>query len=92
MIMLPLTISLRIKNPEGRGFRLWLPLFLIWPLVLILVLAFTPLVLLISLILWPFGKGRAPLMFAPVILYVLCNLRGMRVDISGEEQVYVNIK
>ena len=93
MIMLPLTINLRIKNPEGKGFRLWLPLFLIGPFTLILVLAFSPIVLLLSLILWPSGRGKRLLMAAPLTLYLFCHLRGMMVDIdSGEEKVYINIK
>jgi len=92
MIMLPLTINLRIKNPDGKGFRFWLPLFLIWPFVLILVLAFAPPVLLLSLILWPSGRGKKLLMAAPLTLYLFCHLRGIMVDISGEEEVYINIK
>lgn len=93
MIMLPMSLRLRIRNPEGKGFRLWLPLFLIWPFTLILALAFAPLVLLISLILWPFGKGKQLLIAAPLILYLLCHLRGVMVDINNdEEQVFIKIQ
>ncbi len=40
----PLVLDLRVVRPERRPFRLWLPLFLLWPLALVLgvlALAFT---------------------------------------------------
>ena len=93
MIMLPLMLRIRIKNPEGKGFGLWLPLFLIWPIGLVLVLAFAPIVLLLSLILWPFGKGRPLLLAAPMTLYLICHLRGLMVDVKNdEEQVFVKFQ
>lgn len=40
----PLVIDVRIKEAGSRGFRIWLPFFLLWPLllpILALVLSFT---------------------------------------------------
>ncbi len=32
----PLVIDVRVKEEDSRGFRIWLPLFLLWPLFFIL--------------------------------------------------------
>lgn len=34
----PMVMSLRVTRAEGKPFRLWLPLFLLYPLLLVLVL------------------------------------------------------
>jgi hypothetical protein len=34
----PLVIDVRVKEEGSRGFRIWLPVFLLWPLLLLLVL------------------------------------------------------
>lgn len=36
MSLPPLVLDLRVLSPERRPFHLWLPLFLLWPLVLVL--------------------------------------------------------
>ena len=30
----PLVVDVRVKQPDAKGFRIWLPLFLLWPLLL----------------------------------------------------------
>lgn len=41
MLLLPMIIDVRVREEGNRGFRLWLPFFLLWPLVLpIFALAF----------------------------------------------------
>ena len=42
----PLVIDVRVKEEGSRGFRIWLPLFLLWPLLFVL-LALTLVVTLI---------------------------------------------
>ncbi|MDA3935616.1 MAG: hypothetical protein PF636_01940 [Actinomycetota bacterium] len=38
MAMLPPTVvNVRIREPDSRGFRIWLPLFLLWPLLLLII-------------------------------------------------------
>jgi len=93
MIMLPIAASLWIKNSNNMNFRIWLPIFLIWPFVISLILVLVPVILLISLILWPSGKGRPLLLAAPIMLYVLGNLRGFMIDISGaKEKIFIKIE
>lgn len=89
MIWPPSLLGIRIGR-ETRGFRLWLPLFLIWPPVLLLALAFLPLVLLLSLMLWPAGWGRTILLTGPWFFRMFCALRGLIIDVqNGTNRVYI---
>ena len=36
-IMPPLVIDVRVRERDAKGFRIWFPFFLLWPLLLILV-------------------------------------------------------
>ncbi|HEY6250703.1 MAG TPA: hypothetical protein VI685_12140 [Candidatus Angelobacter sp.] len=44
--MIPLMAVIGFRNYNGRGFRLWIPLFLVWLLLLPLVLVLLPLAFL----------------------------------------------
>jgi hypothetical protein len=92
MIWPPSVLHLRIHNSR-RHFRLWLPLFLIWPLMLMIFLALSPLVLVLAVVLWPSGMGK-PLLFAgPVLFRVLCALRGLEVNVEQpSERVLISIR
>ena len=92
MIRPPLFLRLRFHN-KRRRFGLWLPLFLIWPLFLVGALLLLPLVLLAAILLFPFGWSLTVLMFGPLILRVLCALRGLQVDVrDGREQFYISFR
>jgi hypothetical protein len=76
----PLLMRLGIHG--RRRFSLWLPLFLLWPVAAALAIILAPLVLLAALILWPFVWGKLLLLSGPMILGVLCSLRGLEVNIN----------
>lgn len=92
MMRPPLFLRLRFQG-RRRGFGLWLPLFLIWPLFLVGALLLLPLVLLAAIILFPFGWSLTVLMFGPLVLRLLCALRGLQADVrDGKEQVYISFR
>ena len=92
MILPPYLLLIRIRN-ENRGFKLWLPLFLVWPLFILAALAISPLVFLLSLLLWPSGWGRTILLTGPWFFRVLCALRGLVIDVeSGTSRVYIVVR
>ena len=92
MMRPPLFLKLRFRGKRGR-FSLWLPLFLIGPLLLVGALILLPLVLLAAIILFPFGWSLTVLMFGPLVLRVMCALRGLQVDVQdGKEQVYISFR
>jgi hypothetical protein len=89
----PLIMHVRIRNNKTK-FGLWIPLFLIFPIVAILMIALAPLALLAALIVLPFGYARTVLC-APAIFSVFCAMRGLEVDIvngNKDESVLVMVK
>jgi hypothetical protein len=91
--MIPLILKLRIKDKNQRRFGIWLPLFLIWLIVLPLLALLAPLVLLAALILWPSGKGRLVLYSYMAIFSLIFNLSGLKVDVQSKDSiVYINLR
>ncbi len=92
MILPPSILRLRIRG-EGHRFGIWLPLILVWPVVLVLALAVAPLVLIAAAVAWPFGWGRPLLLVGPAIFRIFCSLRGLEIDVrDGPQTVYVHIR
>ena len=92
MIWPPSLLGFRIRNTNVR-FGIWLPLFLVWPLFILAALAMLPLVLLLSLLLWPSGWGRTVLMTGPWLFRMFCALRGVEIDVeSGTSRIWVVIR
>lgn len=89
----PYLMRLRIMNPEHK-ISLWLPLFLIFPLVAVILLVLLPLALLAAIVLLPFGWGRVLLM-VPAALTIMCAARGLEVEVENknkEERVLISVK
>ena len=87
----PLLMRLNISG--RRHCTLWLPLFLLWPVVAALAIVLAPLVLLAALILWPFVWGKLLLFSGPWLLRCLCALRGLELDINrGNQTLLMSLK
>jgi len=87
----PLWMRMRIHN-EDTKFGLWLPLFLIFPVALVVLIILSPLILIAILVLWPLGWGKTALLIIPAAWRVFCSLRGLKVDIQGRnETVYFSV-
>lgn len=85
----PMILRVGVAKGDG-GFRLWLPLFILFPFLLVLLLLFTPFLLLAALLLWSFGLGRPFLLVIPVLLGILWALRGLEIDIKDrKERVFI---
>lgn len=86
----PYLMYLKIKNEDGHGFGMWLPLFLLWPLVLILFVFALPFLLFADLGLY---LGRQPFhRFTRLVieaLMILPETRGMTVDIKDGSSSHV---
>ncbi len=91
--MIPLMFRLRIKKKNCRGFGLWLPLFLIWLIVLPLLILPAPLILLAVLILWPAGKGKPVLYSYLAIFRLIFCMSGVKIDIQSKDHiVFFNLR
>lgn len=100
----PMLMRVQIRG-EDRGFCFWLPLFLILPLTLVLLIALSPLILLVVFILWLSGRGKRALVVTGIVFRLLCSVRlvraavdllcsmpGLRVDLCNRnERIYVSV-
>jgi hypothetical protein len=89
----PLWLTIKIIRPECRNIKLWLPLFLIWPFMLIFAILLLPIVLLIAIFQLIFRHHIKILLFLPLMCNVLCRLRGLLVDVNNPgEKVYIHVR
>jgi len=90
--MIPLFATLRIRHqkpgePLRRGFRLWLPLFLIWLLLAPLVLVLMPIFFVVCL-----ATRINPFRSIAAIWRFLCALRGTHIEVdTAHDTVLVHI-
>ena len=91
MILPPSLSRIRIRNKNTR-FSLWLPLFLIWPLILLAMVILSPLVLVCAVLLWPLGLGKPILLTGPLLFRLFCSIKGLEVAVEkSSEQVLISI-
>ncbi len=84
----PSVLSLRV----GR-FRIWIPLILIWPLMLLVWLLFTPLLVALAIVTLRLGYVRPLLLTGPAVLTLFAALRGLEIDVrSSTGRGYVAFK
>ena len=81
----PMLMHVKVKN-ERSDFGLWLPLFLLFPLALVVVLILSPLILIGVLVMLALGQGRwvwFGLRCLKAAVVSSWALRGLRVDVQG---------
>ena len=92
MMWPPSILRLRIRN-QRHNFGLWLPLFLFWPLALLLALLLFPFVLVAAVVFWYRGWTKPLLLTGPSLFMLFCAVRGLEVDIKqGSEQFLISLR
>ncbi len=90
--MMPMLLRLKGINRKGNRFTLWLPLFLIYLILLPLLIIPLPFVLLAALIAWPFGYGCLVIQVYFAIFRLLGCLSGLKIDVeSGDGNVFIKL-
>ena len=90
---MPMLLRLRGVNEKGQRFTLWLPLFLVYIILLPLLLMLLPFVLLAALVLWPSGKGWLAIEVYLTVFRLLGCLSGLEIDIgSGDGNFFIKLK
>ena len=85
-------MRLRIVD-DKRNISLWLPIFLLYPFLLVLALILELLALVAWLFFWPWGWGKTLLLFIPYLCRVICALQELEVDIQQkQEQFFISFK
>lgn len=85
MIFPPSILRVRRREPGRCNRNLWLPLILIWPVVVALWLVLLPGLTILALMLWKTGAGRAILLGPPKLFGLFCRLRGLSIDVESED-------
>ena len=83
--MIPLIIRIHIVEENKKKLKLILPMFILWILLLPLIIAMTPLVLLVALILWPSGYGKTILRVGPALISVISALSNLHIHVEGPD-------
>lgn len=92
MIMLPPALVRFQVQSEGSRRRLWLPVFLLWPFAAIMFALAMPVCALVAALFWRRGLSRPILFSVPCLLYLMCSLRGLRVEVDGgSSRVFISI-
>ncbi len=86
----PFLLHLRIPTDDGF-FGMWLPWFIVYPILLALMLVALPIVLIAAIILLPLGKARPLLLAGPYLWRILFTMRGFQVDVqTGNRELLIN--
>lgn len=84
--MLPMILNLHVKRRNHRRLTLIIPMFLIWLVMFCFMVALLPLVLIAALFTWRAGTGKSLLMAGPLLIILLFNLSGFRIEVRQKEK------
>ncbi len=83
--MLPMILKIGIPRTAKEPVNLYLPLFLVWILLLPFALLIVFFMLIAAGLSWTSGHGRIILMIIPMSGALLWNLGGLQIDVESEE-------
>ncbi len=87
----PMLMHVKVKNEEN-DFGIWLPLFLLAPVLFAILIVLSPLIFIALLVTWPSGWGPWALNALWAALCSLWNLKGLEVDVQNyKEHVKVSV-
>jgi len=76
----PLLLRLRVRTPDHAWPTLWLPLFLVWPLLFVLLVPLALVVVLVAIAFGPWHTARA-FELVGALFAAVCGLRGLHIDV-----------
>jgi hypothetical protein len=93
--MIPLVCKVRVRRRDGSRLRIWIPLFVLWPFILVLFVALELMVLMacvVLLFIWPRTAVTIALAL-PAALYLLFQLSGTSLELGrpGHSEVLVSM-
>ena len=88
----PAIIKMRFKESGKKGWALWIPLFLLWPIMLLVMIPVFLVSVFVDVVLFVIGRPYHHYTLLLIWLgQLLSDLRGMRMDIEGETTVHVTV-
>ena len=85
MMFPPSILRFRVLDDHTRV-NLWIPLVLIWPLLVVVYLLLLPCILLAAVLTWSSGRGRLILVGGPALFRLYCALRGLEIQVTEPNQ------
>ena len=85
MMFPPSILRIRVLDDRKRV-NLWIPLVLIWPLVVAVYLFLLPCIVLAAVLSWSSGRGRLILAGGPALFRLYCSLRGLEINVTEPNQ------
>jgi hypothetical protein len=91
----PAIIAVRIADEYGKGFGLWLPMFLLWPFALVAFVVLLPFLIIAEVVLTLMSVGFHPMLAVMTVCEVISALRGTNVHVAAKGtrklvKVYIN--
>lgn len=85
MMLPPSILRVRVLDDDSRV-SLWIPLILVWPLVVVIYLLFLPCIIVAAILTWRRGWGRPILLGGPALFRLYCSLRGLEINVTETNQ------
>lgn len=87
--MIPSIINLRIQSGQHFRLRLWLPVFIVWPILIVLFLLLLPFIVIAELVMRVAGTGIRLFAMIGGVVSVLSSMRGtvVRVDSPKSDSI-----
>ena len=83
--MIPPTLIYFAYQKNDKKRRFWLPVVVLWPIVIVLSVLLAPLAI-VGLLVWKGRYSGQYLMALGRLIKLICSLRGMNMDVQGENQ------
>jgi len=91
--MIPMLLRIRGIDHNGERFSLWLPLFLIYLILLPLLVLLFPIILLAEFLMWLFGKRVPVLQVYFSIFRIMICLSGLEFEMeSFNKNLFIKLK
>ena len=89
--MIPFLMKIKIPRTGKQPISIYLPVFIAWVILIPLLILLLPIFLLVALITWINGYGRLGIIFFPMLISLLWNLQGLRIDVRDKDsEIYLS--
>ena len=86
--MIPTMVCINVAGRDEKRFKIVFPIVVIWILLLAIMLLFVPLMIIVSLIIWPTGYGRLLLLFPVSFFETIFAMRDLMVDVKSKNEIF----
>jgi hypothetical protein len=84
--MIPVWIKVRVLEKGGKKTKFSFPLIIGWVFLFALLIAVSPLVIVLGIITWPFGYGKTIIFSYLMIFALIFSLSGLMVEVDTEDK------